>query len=125
MTLGALEAARRLDCAVEIALAVDLDPDALGVYRYNFGVDRTNARLADVAVLFHGRLGAPPSLRETRLKDSLGPIDLLLAGPPCQGYSNLNNSTRRADPRNSLYAKAIRAAEILELAWSSSRTCRA
>lgn len=30
-------------------------------------------------------------------------VDLILAGPPCQGHSNLNNRTRRSDPRNSLY----------------------
>ena len=30
-------------------------------------------------------------------------FDALLAGPPCQGHSNLNNHTRRDDPRNELY----------------------
>tara|TARA_B100000579_G_scaffold304083_1_gene253919 strand:- start:1104 stop:2894 length:1791 start_codon:yes stop_codon:yes gene_type:complete len=32
-----------------------------------------------------------------------GDIDLLLAGPPCQGHSNLNNRTRRDDDKNNLY----------------------
>ena len=32
-----------------------------------------------------------------------GDIDLLLAGPPCQGHSNLNNKTRRDDTKNELY----------------------
>lgn len=114
MTLAALEAARQLGCAAEIALAVDLDPDALEVYRRNFRVDARVAQRADMAALFHGRLGATPSPRETRLRTRLGDIDLLLAGPPCQGYSNLNNTTRRDDPRNRLYRRAIRAAEMLE-----------
>ena len=30
-------------------------------------------------------------------------FDLLLAGPPCQGHSNLNNHTRRDDEKNELY----------------------
>lgn len=29
--------------------------------------------------------------------------DILLAGPPCQGHSNLNNHSRGSDPRNNLY----------------------
>ena len=32
-----------------------------------------------------------------------GGIDLLLAGPPCQGHSNLNNHSRRDDDKNELY----------------------
>ena len=32
-----------------------------------------------------------------------GDFDLLLAGPPCQGHSNLNNHTRRDDEKNELY----------------------
>ena len=30
-------------------------------------------------------------------------VDLVMAGPPCQGHSNLNNQTRRDDVRNALY----------------------
>ena len=29
-------------------------------------------------------------------------VDILVAGPPCQGNSNLNNITRRSDSRNEL-----------------------
>jgi DNA (cytosine-5)-methyltransferase 1 len=114
MTLGAMEAARKLGCGAEIALAVDLDPDALSVYRANFGVGSEVALQADMGRMFHGRLGAPLSAREAKLRGALGPIDVLLAGPPCQGYSNLNNNTRRDDPRNRLYRRAVRAAEILK-----------
>ena len=41
-------------------------------------------------------------------------MQLGLAGPPCQGHSDLNNHTRRADPRNGLYAKVARAAAVFE-----------
>ncbi len=47
------------------------------------------------------------------LSDSLsatrGSVDILIAGPPCQGNSNLNNHTRRVDRRNDLYFDAIAA----------------
>jgi DNA (cytosine-5)-methyltransferase 1 len=38
---------------------------------------------------------------------------VLVAGPPCQGHSNLNNHTRRDDPKNQLYLRVARAAELL------------
>jgi DNA (cytosine-5)-methyltransferase 1 len=34
--------------------------------------------------------------------ESLGNIDLLVGGPPCQGHSTLNNKTRSDDPKNQL-----------------------
>jgi DNA (cytosine-5)-methyltransferase 1 len=51
---------------------------------------------------------------ERALKKKVGEVQLGLAGPPCQGHSDLNNHTRRADPRNGLYAKVARAAAVLE-----------
>jgi DNA (cytosine-5)-methyltransferase 1 len=48
-------------------------------------------------------LAYPPELLEPKLRRLVGKIDLLVAGPPCQGHSNLNNHTRRDDPRNQLY----------------------
>ncbi len=36
-----------------------------------------------------------------------GNVDILLAGPPCEGNSNLNNRTRRIDYRNELYLDAV------------------
>jgi DNA (cytosine-5)-methyltransferase 1 len=44
-----------------------------------------------------------PELVDAAVGEALHGIDLVLAGPPCQGHSNLNNETRRVDPRNSLY----------------------
>jgi DNA (cytosine-5)-methyltransferase 1 len=34
-------------------------------------------------------------------------LRLFIAGPPCQGHSNLNNHTRRQDPRNELYVTTV------------------
>lgn len=97
----------------EIALALDIDDAALGVYRANFRVESTVARNVDVGKLFAGRLGAPLTRREQRLRTTTGRVDLVVAGPPCQGHSDLNNNSRRCDPRNSLYLRVVRAAKVL------------
>ena len=44
-----------------------------------------------------------PQIVDNRLEHLAGSIDVVLAGPPCQGHSNLNNHTRRSDRRNELY----------------------
>lgn len=55
-----------------------------------------------------------PDITTTYLADVLGSlsgsVDLLVAGPPCEGNSNLNNRTRRSDRRNNLYLHTIVAA---------------
>jgi DNA (cytosine-5)-methyltransferase 1 len=48
-----------------------------------------------------------PEITESKLARLKGKVDLFLAGPPCQGHSNLNNHTRRGDPRNLLYLGAV------------------
>jgi len=111
LTLGAYEAARINNRRLDIRLAADFNDAALNVYRDNFGVDETTARKLDLqsALLPYG---SSASTGETKLIDLVGALDLLIAGPPCQGNSDLNNSTRRNDPRNRLYAKMLRAAEL-------------
>ena len=49
---------------------------------------------------------------ERALLKGLGPVHLLLAGPPCQGHSDLNNHTRRSDKRNKLYDRVARFVQI-------------
>ncbi len=44
-------------------------------------------------------------------------VDLLIGGPPCQGHSDLNNHTRRDDPKNELYNSMARYAEVLRPRW--------
>src|SRR5262249_53763044 len=68
---------------------------------------------ADVAALFKGKLGAAATKAERKIKKKVGTVHVLLGGPPCEGHSNLNNHTRRRDPKNLLYLRMARAAEIL------------
>jgi DNA (cytosine-5)-methyltransferase 1 len=64
--------------------------------------------------LLDGELGGALTSAERALKKKVGEVQIGLAGPPCQGHSDLNNHTRRADPRNALYAKVARAAAVFE-----------
>jgi DNA (cytosine-5)-methyltransferase 1 len=68
----------------------------------------------DIELLLDGQLGAALSPSERTLRQRVGELQLGLAGPPCQGHSDLNNHTRRADPRNALYGRVARAAAVLE-----------
>lgn len=113
MTLGAIEAARSLGYDVEIVLAMELDEPIRKIYDANFDSTIATSR-GDVAERFDGALGKPLTFLERKTKKEVGGIDLLLGGPPCQGHSNLNNHTRRRDPKNALYLRMLRAVEVLE-----------
>ena len=113
LTLGAWEWCRLNKTKLTIKLAVDSSEDAINVYKQNFHLQKDNVVLSDINMIFPGSLGNNPTKNEKELKNKIGNIDLLLAGPPCQGNSDLNNHSRRNDPRNSLYLKAIRAIEVL------------
>ena len=111
LTLGLAEAARRLRCATDVRLALDLDESAVTVFRANFV--GANVRLAAVEEYFPGGLGARLTPSESSLRARTGKVDILVGGPPCQGHSDLNNWTRRKDERNLLYGRMARAAVVL------------
>lgn len=113
LTLGAWEAARSAERLLDVKLAVDTCKEALAVYRANFGVSDKVARLSDICDLFPGALGSPARACERSVRARVGNVDVLVAGPPCQGHSDLNNYTRRKDPRNGLYLRVVRAVELL------------
>ena len=112
LTLGAAEAARLLGLGIDVRLAVDANQTAAAVYRANF--PGAEVRWANVETVFDGQAADALTEAETKVKEDAGAVDVLLGGPPCQGHSDLNNHTRRADPRNALYARMARAAEVLE-----------
>lgn len=113
MTLGAVQAARSLGCDAEIVLAMELDKEIRAIYDANFDSSITSLR-DDVAKRFDGAVGKGLTLLERATVRDVGEIDLLLGGPPCQGHSNLNNHTRRSDPKNGLYLRMLRAVEVLK-----------
>lgn len=89
---------------------VDQDEEATLVYATNHLSRRRTSRSARTLIDYGIRKtsgGATftyaPELVDGGIAEALQGVDLVMAGPPCQGHSNLNNETRRSDPRNSLY----------------------
>lgn len=111
LTLGAAQAAHDKGLAIDVPLAVDFEHAPANVFRANF--PKADVQVATVETYFDGALGAEPTTTELGVIGRVGEIDLLIGGPPCQGHSNLNNHTRRDDPKNRLYLRMARAAEVL------------
>ena len=117
LSLGVKRAAEAVGVHPLFQLAVDVAPAALRVYASNLRPSRSLRQCIETLVDYDIRFGddsALPDLRSTYLADVLGSlagsVDLLVAGPPCEGNSNLNNRTRRSDRRNDLYLHTIVAA---------------
>lgn len=52
-------------------------------------------------------------LDDSCLKEAFGNVDVIIGGPPCQGFSIANNSARNIDdPRNSLFKEFMRAISL-------------
>ena len=112
MSLGLEEAARRNGLPFEVLLAADSDADAMTIFKRN--LPYRTATVSRVEELFPGAIGDPANPSERELAARIHGVDVLIGGPPCQGHSDLNNHTRRKDPKNALYLRMARAAEILK-----------
>jgi DNA (cytosine-5)-methyltransferase 1 len=114
LTLGATQAAIATGRLLESVAAIDVDEEGLKVHSANFGTKHLLHANASSLVDWHvsgegkkARFAYEPEIVDPALAGEVGKIDLFLAGPPCQGHSNLNNRTRREDPRNVLYITAV------------------
>lgn len=115
LSLGVLEAARALHMRPELRLAADVDISALRVLRASLGVRaRVGARL-NVTRHVKAAPEATTSKAERQLVERVGSdVRLVVAGPPCQGHSTLNNYSRHDDVRNHLYLRVVRFARLTE-----------
>lgn len=113
LTLGASEALIAQGLKPVVTFAADLDPGALAVYEKNFNpLVSIEGSMDDLVQMSVRGTGTKARVKgneggiqvDRRLRKARRP-DLLLAGPPCQGHSMLNNHTRYDDPRNQLYLK--------------------
>jgi DNA (cytosine-5)-methyltransferase 1 len=110
MSLGAFEACRALGLQSQFVLAADLYAAANDVYRANFSPAHVVG--TPIEQTLDGKLGNAPTACERAFKGMIGSIDMVVSGPPCQGHSDLNNHTRRADPKNQLVLRVVRFAEL-------------
>ncbi len=110
MSLGLWEVCRQKGLGFIPVAAVDIDSSALAVYERNFA--RANIIVGDITTLLDGKLGTDATKKESDFVRSLGRVDFLVSGSPCQGFSPLNVHTRGSDRRNALYLRAIRLVEL-------------
>lgn len=111
MSLGIEEAGFASGRRVRHVLAAEQNDKIAEVYNGNLAPE--NLHVGDISETLDGKFGQPPTSNEKDLATKVLDLDLLCGGPPCQGHSDLNNYTRRDDPRNSLYFLMARATEIL------------
>lgn len=110
LSVGMREACRALNVSAEFAFASDFNDTALDVYCKNFRPHLSASGPLEQVV--DGKIGARRTKSELDLMSKVGRLDFVIAGPPCQGHSDLNNHTRREDPKNQL---VIRVARFVEL----------
>jgi len=110
LSLGASEACSALGLSFTPVMAVDISPSCVEVYDSNLGASSLKQ---DIRKLLDGHVNHAPTGNERQVMMSVGRVDLLVAGPPCQGNSDLNNYTRRNDARNSLYVSVARFVELV------------
>jgi DNA (cytosine-5)-methyltransferase 1 len=110
LALGFSQACKELGYDFVSEAAIDDDAGAVDVYATNHGTKRripaSVRSLIDFQVRGQGnkaRLLYDPEIIDETAAELVGQVDVVLAGPPCQGHSNLNNHTRRTDRRNELY----------------------
>ena len=111
LSLGIQRAAHDFEYSIDVRLALDSDQVAVDVYGELFPTARTVCK--PIEEVLDGEVDADPTRSEAELALNVGHLDFLLGGPPCQGHSNLNNHSRRDDPRNGLYLRMARAAQVL------------
>ena len=121
LALGFGQAARELGMKTRARAAVDNDAEAVAAYMQNHSPEIASSESVSVLVDYRikgsrekARFRYEPELLRDDWLPLIGGVDVLLAGPPCQGHSNLNNHSRRTDSRNDLYLTVPAMAIALE-----------
>jgi len=93
---------------MEIVAAVEIDKHACATYRHNLVTSGTpKLYLADIRTL------DPTALKHAHFRDG-NTCDLVLGGPPCQGFSvHRFKGAGVSDPRNALIFHYLRFVEVL------------
>lgn len=90
-----------------VLFATDINDDAVASYRHNF--PNATCETADIR-----DLGPEELLEKIGLRS--GELDILLGGPPCQGFSSAGMKSGE-DPRNSLVRHYVRLLEGMRPKW--------
>ena len=110
LSLGVKQAATALGNPIRSMFAADTDSEATEIHQQNHETAIVSAKSVDSFVdqMVRGdgesaRWLYQPEVIDPQLETMRDRTDIILAGPPCQGHSNLNNHSRRNDSRNELY----------------------
>ena len=110
LSLGVHESLKMLGYIPEHLVAADLDVTAMSLVQRHFNPKVCVTNSVEQIVKFslvNSKSGTnfkvKPKILDQQIKRFENQVNLLVGGPPCQGHSNLNNHTRRKDPRNQLY----------------------
>ena len=105
----------------EVVMAWDILEYAKSVYCNNFDLNEDKFKMNPIQDIL--RLKSVKSQNKNlNLKKSWA-NDIVVGGPPCQGNSDLNNHTRRTDPKmTSVYM--ARFIKVTSQNWQSSRMCK-
>ena len=94
---------------IESAIAVEQDKYAAATYRFNF--PRADLIEEDIR-----RVSGSAILRKLEMRR--GELDVLVAGLPCQGFSESNRRTRTVgNPKNRLYREVLRLLSEVRPRW--------
>ena len=119
LSLGIKWAAEAVGVRPVCLLAVDVAASALGVYSKNLRPLRPLRRNVETLVDYEVPTDEMDwqsllvDLDEVMIEVA-GTVDVVVAGPPCEGHSNFNNVTRRFDYRNDRYFDAVVAGIALD-----------
>jgi DNA (cytosine-5)-methyltransferase 1 len=90
----------------DIYSGIDFEKDSIATYNRNFR--SANGIVADVSEF------STQSIR-TNFAYGSKQIDVIVGGPPCQGFSNANRwQTEKKDPRNKLFFEFLRFVQVIE-----------
>ena len=94
-----------MDAGFDVVLGVDFDDDALKTFELNHG----NAKALKLDLFNHDNIDVIKKyLESNKIK-----LDVLVGGPPCQGFS-LAGKREEEDKRNILYSAMVKAARDLK-----------
>ena len=94
-------------------MAWDVLEYAKSVYCNNFDLNEDKFKMNPIQDIFKIEIESEITKQELEFKEKLGPINIVVGGPPCQGNSDLNNHTRRTDPKNDLYLCMARFIKVI------------
>jgi len=99
------------DAGFKVIFAVENDVYSAETYRMNRNRGNSEVILSDIS-----QINFTDTLKKFRLKR--GEINILLCGPPCQGFSFSNMKTRTADnPKNHFFREFLRAVKEIYPKW--------